>query len=224
MDGAEMTKLAWFRLYSEVIYDAKINRVSRLTGASKMEVVGVWVTLLALANDSSDRGALLIADGVPYTLSDLYELTDLPQERLDRIFEHFKELDMLSFDQGVFRISNWDARQFKSDSSTERVQRFRNRQKETGGNGYVTLQKRFCNAPDTDTDTDTEAELNTTAGEIFVCYEHEIGALTPMIAERLKDFEQTYPDSWVVEAIKLAVENNARNLSYVDPETLESGG
>jgi DNA replication protein len=50
---------------------------------------------------------------------------------------------------------------------------------------------------------------------IFVLYEQNIGALTPMIVDELKDAEQTYPMRWIEDAIRIAVENNARKWRYV---------
>ncbi len=50
---------------------------------------------------------------------------------------------------------------------------------------------------------------------IFVLYEQNIGPLTPMVADELRDAEQTYPASWAEEAIQLAVENNVRKWRYI---------
>lgn len=50
---------------------------------------------------------------------------------------------------------------------------------------------------------------------IFVLYEQNIGALTPLIADELREAEQTYPPRWIEEAIKLAVTNNVRRWRYV---------
>jgi DnaD/phage-associated family protein len=50
---------------------------------------------------------------------------------------------------------------------------------------------------------------------IYELYEQNIGALTPLIAERLTEAVDTYPDSWIREAISIAVESNARNWRYV---------
>ncbi len=50
---------------------------------------------------------------------------------------------------------------------------------------------------------------------IFVLYEQNIGTLTPMIAEELREAERTYPPRWIEEAIKLAVTNNVRRWRYV---------
>jgi DnaD/phage-associated family protein len=51
---------------------------------------------------------------------------------------------------------------------------------------------------------------------IFKLYEENIGPLTPLIADALKDAEQTYPPAWVAEALGTAVKNNKRNWKYVE--------
>ncbi len=50
---------------------------------------------------------------------------------------------------------------------------------------------------------------------IFVLYEQNIGPLTPLIADQLRDAEQSYPINWLEEAIALAVQNNVRKWRYV---------
>ena len=50
---------------------------------------------------------------------------------------------------------------------------------------------------------------------IFTLYEQNIGVLTPMLAEELRDAEQQYPLQWVEQAIQKSVENNVRKWRYV---------
>jgi DnaD/phage-associated family protein len=50
---------------------------------------------------------------------------------------------------------------------------------------------------------------------IFVLYEQNIGPLTPLIADQLRDAEEDYPAAWIEEAIEIAVNNNARKWAYV---------
>jgi DnaD/phage-associated family protein len=50
---------------------------------------------------------------------------------------------------------------------------------------------------------------------IYRLYEANIGALTPMIADALKDAEKDYPLHWIEDAIKEAVENNKRSWRYI---------
>ena len=51
---------------------------------------------------------------------------------------------------------------------------------------------------------------------LFQLYEQHIGPLTPMIADMLREAEETFPADWLAEAIRIAVENNVRNWRYVN--------
>lgn len=50
---------------------------------------------------------------------------------------------------------------------------------------------------------------------IFGLYEQNIGALTPLIAEELKEAEKEYPPDVILHAFRIANENNVRKWSYV---------
>lgn len=50
---------------------------------------------------------------------------------------------------------------------------------------------------------------------IFTLYEQNIGALTPLVADELREAEIEYPPAWVEEAMRQAVEYNKRNWRYV---------
>jgi len=51
--------------------------------------------------------------------------------------------------------------------------------------------------------------------DIFTLYEQNIGMLTPMIAEELREAEQLYPETWIKDAIKEAVALNKRSWRYI---------
>ena len=51
---------------------------------------------------------------------------------------------------------------------------------------------------------------------VFKLYEENIGPLTPLIADALKDAEKTYSEEWVVDAIHEAVLNNVQSWKYID--------
>ena len=51
---------------------------------------------------------------------------------------------------------------------------------------------------------------------IFRLYEENIGPLTPMVADMLREAEQTYAFDWIEEAIRIAVQNNVRRWKYVE--------
>ncbi|MFC1860197.1 DnaD domain-containing protein [Chloroflexota bacterium] len=51
--------------------------------------------------------------------------------------------------------------------------------------------------------------------DIFTLYEQNIGMLTPMIAEELREAEKLYPETWIRDAIKEAVTHGKRKWSYI---------
>jgi DNA replication protein len=51
---------------------------------------------------------------------------------------------------------------------------------------------------------------------IFVLYEQNIGLLTPMIAEVLKEAEKLYPAAWIEEAFREASSLNKRSWRYIE--------
>ena len=51
---------------------------------------------------------------------------------------------------------------------------------------------------------------------IFKLYEENIGPLTPLIADALKDAEELYSAEWIADTIELAVKNNKRSWKYCE--------
>ena len=51
--------------------------------------------------------------------------------------------------------------------------------------------------------------------DVFTLYEQNIGMLTPLIADELREAEKQYPEAWIKEAIKEAAALNKRNWRYI---------
>lgn len=67
-----------------------------------------------------------------------------------------------------------------------------------------------------DTSSFAGTPISETRPNIFTLYEQNIGLLTPLMADTLMDAEKTYPAEWIEEAVKIAVERNARNWRFID--------
>ena len=59
-------------------------------------------------------------------------------------------------------------------------------------------------------------ETEASKPNIFKLYEENVGLLTPLIADQLKDAEETYPWSWIQQAFTIAVNGNKRNWRYIE--------
>lgn len=60
-----------------------------------------------------------------------------------------------------------------------------------------------------------EVQLEVERPTIFTLYEQNIGVLTPMIADELRDAERHYPADWIADAFREGVECNKRNWRYI---------
>jgi DNA replication protein len=50
---------------------------------------------------------------------------------------------------------------------------------------------------------------------VYVLYEENVGPLTPLIAEELKEAEDTFPADWIEDAFREAVALNKRSWKYI---------
>lgn len=63
--------------------------------------------------------------------------------------------------------------------------------------------------------TEKRVEILPERPTIFRLYEENIGQITPMIVDDLKDAENEFPYEWLEDAMKIAVESNKRSWRYV---------
>ena len=78
------------------------------------------------------------------------------------------------------------------------------------------IQSGELNLPELKAGGQTYLEVETKPlPDIFTLYEQNIGMLTPMIAEELKEAEKIYPEVWIRDAIKEAVSLNKRSWRYI---------
>ena len=50
---------------------------------------------------------------------------------------------------------------------------------------------------------------------IYALYEENVGTISPLIADELREVEESYPMTWIVAAFKEAVSMNKRNWRYI---------
>ena len=136
-----MTKhLPWFRFYTEAIDDEKL-------GLLAFEDRWHFVALLCLKGKGvldDEPDAEMLARKVALKMG-------LTLAELEKVAGRLARMGLI--DKDTFQPLAWDARQMKSDSSAERVQAYRERQKQAKQAGNVTVT-----AQEEDTDTDTEEE------------------------------------------------------------------
>ena len=86
---------------------------------------------------------------------------------------------------------------------------------ETDRRALESAQRRGLDVAENLREANSVREMPETKPNIFTIYEENIGIITPLIAEELKDAEGEYPWDWIKEAFKIAVSRNRRNWRYV---------
>jgi len=112
----------WFRHYSGLHSDPKLTLVAEIAGVHHCFAVAVWCALLEHASPCSDRGN--VSEAVQETGVRFIAIgTRIGTEDGTRIVQAMIQVGLIK--DG--RIAKWNERQFSSDNSTSRVQRFRDR-------------------------------------------------------------------------------------------------
>ncbi len=193
--------MKWFRLYSEVLHDPNLRRLP--AGLFKD-----WVLILCIANEGKPRGVL------PPVADIAYHLNRSPA-KVDATLVTLQELGLLDEVDGNLVPHNWDSRQFESDDVTARVRKHRN-----GVTRNVT--KPLPETPpeaETEqnrTDSENRPEAETLLPLLTEHYENEIGSLTPIMEDELREWATKIPSERFIEyAFQEASANGARNWKYV---------
>lgn len=155
-----MPNYPWFRLYSaDLLSDRKLLRISRVCNLPMATVRGVWLTLLAMANDSPERGCLLISTDIPVTEEEIRCDLGLDPATFEALLSEMETLNMIQRGDCIV-VTKFLERNPSSDSSTERVRRYRARKRgERQGKAVPeTLPERPGNAIDQDQESDQESE------------------------------------------------------------------
>ena len=126
----------WFRLYAEVVNDPKVQRLP-------CEDFRAWINLLCLAAENDGR--LPSIDDIAFALRMGADGALTVVERLSNA----GLIDRLNGGPNGYHYAphGWAKRQYKSDTSTERVKRFRQRSETVSET-----------PPETEADTDTESK------------------------------------------------------------------
>ena len=65
-------------------------------------------------------------------------------------------------------------------------------------------------------DSQVPIELSPVRPNIFRLYEDHVGPLTPLLSEALKEAQELYPEEWIEDAFRIAVEYNKRSWRYIE--------
>lgn len=105
----------WFRIYNTVRHDRKIRKLSD-------QIFRAWVMLLSLASEENGK--------IPQDLEDLSHELRLSVGKTEATLQTLLNVGLIEkCDENGYIPHKWHERQFKSDGSTERVKRFRQKER-----------------------------------------------------------------------------------------------
>lgn len=123
--------IEWFRHKHGLSTDPKLRFIGTVCNVSVTVVVTLWCYMLEKASaNRSNRGKLDTFD-----IDEAAFFFDLNRTDIERIIAEMHKRHMID-DDGV---THWDDHQFPADHSTDRVKRFRERQRNVSCNGSETL-------------------------------------------------------------------------------------
>jgi len=145
--------MKWCRLHADMLNDPKVQTLDPIT-------FKYWINALCLAADRDDGGNLGAVSDIAFAFRET-------ENNVSSRFMRLCERGLIETDGETFHVRKWAKRQYKSDTSTKRVKRHRNR----FSNVSVT-------APDTDSDTETEKKRikkNDAFDIWWKLYPHKVG-------------------------------------------------
>lgn len=128
----------WWRAYDEALDDPKLQRLPA-------ELFRAWFNVMCI---TSRNGGML-----PPTADIAFALRTTP-DKAHRVIGALRAVGLIDEDETGLHPHNWNARQFKTDVSTERVKRFRKR--------HETVSR---NAPDTETEQIQSSEAKASGAQ-----------------------------------------------------------
>lgn len=136
----------WFRYYTGTVHDPKVQR---LPG----DTFKAWVNLLCLAAEN---------DGILPAIEDVSYALRMGEDAVKTILEQLSAVGLLDETKDGLQPHNWDERQYKSDVSTNRVKRFRDKKRNVSGNVACNVSE---TAPETEQNR-TESEQTRARGNV----------------------------------------------------------
>jgi hypothetical protein len=195
----------WFRFYDDAINNPKLLRLSD-------ELYRAWSVLLCVA--SKNGGTLPPIEDIALTLR-------LKPAKVAEWITTLVKGGLLDETQVGFAPHNWNARQFKSDGSTERVKRFRDKQRNVSSAVSETGPEADSEQIQSRADaravvTSSEKDLRSDLMEIF-------GAKCPDLARAGVWLSKGYAPAMIREVVRELISRkpDIANLAYFDAALAE---
>jgi hypothetical protein len=211
--------MKWFRLYSSVLHDPKVQKLSPA-------LFKHWINLLCLASETDDNGRLPDRKAIAFALR-------VYPSQADKILAELSQATLIELDNdSIFHIHKWESRQSRSDDVARRVRDFRERQNplDSRDQGYmngrnvtlhVTGEKRYGNVLEEEGDRDTEEDTDTSVKEKELTFlkKGEVRREGPLASPTEASLDHRPPNLF----LKKSLTSQSRDRSDASPEKPPKG-
>lgn len=173
--------MRWFRLYTDVLHDPKVQRLRPSDFKN-------WINILCIANRSQERGILPPVDDVAFALR-------VKPVEAEKILTQLEARGLLDRDEhGRFFPHNWTERQRNSDDGATRQQRYREKKRRENSeiSKNVTSPSRYGDALDIDIDKENTSVANKSS--TTVAFDQSSGRFVGITDSMLTKWQTTFPD------------------------------
>lgn len=176
--------MKWFKFYGQdYISDPKMLSLTA-------EERSCWITILSYSS-VNDNGKITFLSEHQLMLQAGMDLQDDCWDRTVGVLDKLQKLGMITLDNGMITIINWEKRQETNLTSYERVKRYR--EKKRNDNAMITLEENRIDKKRREKREDTPAQIAKSffeGGKYYEDIREEMGAKVgqPILDEELKKF------------------------------------
>ena len=214
----------WLKMWVEWTDDPKMLSLS-------LAEQGAWWRLVTLAKKCSAGGSLVKGRGAPLSLNEIAAtmrfMTKPDRKVLDSMVEKMVDLGSLHWNSDTLVVTHFADRQAKTTSETpeavrERVRKYRERKSNPPQTPPIDREREERRGEVTPLHSVTSNGNSVTSepalAKIASLHEQDFGLITPVLAEKFKDFVQNYhgPVDWIDLAFAVAVQLKKRRWAYVE--------
>jgi len=101
-----LKKIKWIKVHLDLIHNKKMRYLKSLPQGST--IAYIWVLLLLVGGESNADGCLMVAGEVPYDAKVLAMYLGYPVALMKKALNEFLQQDMITIEDKVIRIKNWE--------------------------------------------------------------------------------------------------------------------
>lgn len=147
-----MAEIKWIKLAVDIFDDEKILAIRDMPGGDN--IIIIWLNLLCLAGKNNSDGRLFLSENLPISEKIFAKLFRVSENKIKKSFEIFEKFGMISRENGVVKIINWEKHQSIEkldkirENGRQRVKKYRQKNAECNAECNVTVTSNVtpCNA------------------------------------------------------------------------------